>query len=521
MTSASLAALLVLLSPGVSIAQNPKDELSDVQPFTRQLTNASLLPPRSSLATHEAVARNLGRTEKHYIGLEVGITTSMQFGGENYAVAGIYPDGVRNAELTDYAPEVSYMAGVVVDIAFNKDLGFQGKAAYRMHKANAQGISPAGNISGRDPQLKNNVNFTWDYLAFDALLRAQLMKNAIYVLGGVSYSKLQSNFVSGVQASSNNNGEPQQMGFEGELTDFYAENRIDAKLGIGTWLPLGDGGVMIAPELMIGFPLTSLHSQTTIDKFEAIDRRVNNMAYASLGFALKFPIGGNGSQNDLSEPLVSSAQNAAPGATSEGRKIILSGRIVDESYHPINAAQITVVDLSNNQVINSVRSEDGSFTAAIPGPGRFSVSANAPGYLFGSGLYEVDAEGKVVQRPKEIKLAPATDGRVRLLLFFDFDKATLGADSYPELDRAAALMQADMNMRVEIAGYTDAQGSYSYNKDLSQRRANAVSEYLIRQGIDAARLTAVGYGEENPVATNDTEDGRSENRRVEFVVVKH
>ena len=104
------------------------------------------------------------------------------------------------------------------------------------------------------------------------------------------------------------------------------------------------------------------------------------------------------------------------------------------------------------------------------------------------------------------------------LVFFDFDKATLQSASYPELNRAVALMKANPNMEVEIAGFTDAQGTDAYNKDLSQRRANTVRDYISRQGVEASRLTAVGYGEESPVASNDTEDGRAENRRVEFVV---
>jgi len=80
------------------------------------------------------------------------------------------------------------------------------------------------------------------------------------------------------------------------------------------------------------------------------------------------------------------------------------------------------------------------------------------------------------------------------------------------------LMRANPNMEVEIAGYSDAQGSDNYNRELSQKRANSVRDYIIGQGIPSARLVAIGYGEQNPIATNDTDDGRAKNRRVEFVV---
>jgi OmpA-OmpF porin, OOP family len=199
---------------------------------------------------------------------------------------------------------------------------------------------------------------------------------------------------------------------------------------------------------------------------------------------------------------------------------MLSGRVVDNSGNPIDDAQVTVVDLNNNQVVATDETNNGMYNVKVNTPGRYSVTADAPGYLFGSALFEVDKDGRILKSTGDIKLSPSADGRVRLLVFFDFDKATLQSASYPELNRAVALMKSNPNMQVEIAGFTDAQGTDAYNKDLSQRRANSVREYLVRQGIEANRLTAMGYGEANPVASNDTEDGRAENRRVEFVVRK-
>jgi len=70
-----------------------------------------------------------------------------------------------------------------------------------------------------------------------------------------------------------------------------------------------------------------------------------------------------------------------------------------------------------------------------------------------------------------------------------------------------------------VAGHTDSVGTDSYNQGLSERRANAVKDYLTAQGIKASRLTARGYGESRPVASNDTDEGRAENRRVELIVL--
>ena len=74
-------------------------------------------------------------------------------------------------------------------------------------------------------------------------------------------------------------------------------------------------------------------------------------------------------------------------------------------------------------------------------------------------------------------------------------------------------------MKIEIGGHTDSKGSAEYNKKLSNDRAQSVVNYLIENGISASRLTYIGYGKDQPVATNETEEGRQENRRVEFKVI--
>jgi OOP family OmpA-OmpF porin len=102
---------------------------------------------------------------------------------------------------------------------------------------------------------------------------------------------------------------------------------------------------------------------------------------------------------------------------------------------------------------------------------------------------------------------------------FDFDKATLRPEAIAILNDAAALLKTTDRVVVEVAGHTDSQGSEDYNQGLSERRANAVKDYLTGQGITASRLSARGYGENQPVASNDTEEGRQDNRRVELIVL--
>jgi len=80
-------------------------------------------------------------------------------------------------------------------------------------------------------------------------------------------------------------------------------------------------------------------------------------------------------------------------------------------------------------------------------------------------------------------------------------------------------MEANPTMDIEIAGHTDSDGSSSSNETLSDNRANAVYSYLLENGVAKERLTFKGYGEEKPVATNETEEGKALNRRVEFVII--
>jgi len=102
---------------------------------------------------------------------------------------------------------------------------------------------------------------------------------------------------------------------------------------------------------------------------------------------------------------------------------------------------------------------------------------------------------------------------------FDFDKATLRPEAIVILDKAVGLLKSQQRVVVEVAGHTDSVGSEQYNMGLSDRRANSVKDYLISQGITATRLTARGYGESQPVASNDTDAGRALNRRVELIVL--
>jgi OmpA-OmpF porin, OOP family len=99
---------------------------------------------------------------------------------------------------------------------------------------------------------------------------------------------------------------------------------------------------------------------------------------------------------------------------------------------------------------------------------------------------------------------------------FKTGQANILPGSYAILDRAVVVLKEYPDIRLEISGHTDSIGKADYNRDLSQRRADAVKTYFIANGVDAARLSSIGYGLDRPVADNQTESGRSKNRRTEF-----
>lgn len=101
---------------------------------------------------------------------------------------------------------------------------------------------------------------------------------------------------------------------------------------------------------------------------------------------------------------------------------------------------------------------------------------------------------------------------------FELNSAKITASSRPTLDKLADSLNAQTDFNVEIAGHTDSSGSAEYNESLSDKRANSVRKYLIEKGVAAERLTSRGYGEVDPVASNETAAGRAMNRRVEFRV---
>ena len=119
-------------------------------------------------------------------------------------------------------------------------------------------------------------------------------------------------------------------------------------------------------------------------------------------------------------------------------------------------------------------------------------------------------------------LVPLEAGEIVWLnnIFFETAKAELRPESFTELDRVVTLLNDNPSMEILIGGHTDNIGSPASNVQLSSARATAVQTFLISKGIESKRLRVKGFGETKPIASNETDPGRQQNRRVEFTIVK-
>jgi outer membrane protein OmpA-like peptidoglycan-associated protein len=251
----------------------------------------------------------------------------------------------------------------------------------------------------------------------------------------------------------------------------------------------------------------------------------NDIAYkittdGSLAYFSSNRPGGKGGYDIYSITLPESAR-------PENNVFTVSGKVTDENENPVDA-DIKWFNLNLNRIAGSLKSdpETGEYTITLPVGSNYSYFAEKTGYYSVSNNVDLSEEKGFGEKTVDIKMISIkslqeSESTIKLNnIYFDFDKYELKPESYSELDRLYRFLSDNPGIRVEISAHTDSKGSDEYNLELSQKRAESVVNYLVAKGIDSGRLIAKGYGETQPVADNETEEGRALNRRVEMRIVK-
>ncbi len=202
---------------------------------------------------------------------------------------------------------------------------------------------------------------------------------------------------------------------------------------------------------------------------------------------------------------------------------ILKGTVKDAGDSTAVYAEISIMDKEKNEEISSVYTDSvtGEFLVTLPAGKNYGISVSAKGYLFHSEYFDIPESAKYQEIEKEIFLTSIEVGSKIILknIYFESGEATLRPESFVELGFVTEVLKNNPNIKIEIGGHTDDIGGYQANLKLSEERAKSVVNYLIGNGIEADRLEYKGYGFTEPIASNKTEEGRQENRRVEFTII--
>ncbi|MBE0649096.1 MAG: PD40 domain-containing protein [Bacteroidales bacterium] len=277
----------------------------------------------------------------------------------------------------------------------------------------------------------------------------------------------------------------------GGLDLFYTRKELD-----GSW----------GKPVNLGFPIN-----TYADEITLIVNSSGNVAYISSD---KF--GGKGRQDIYSFPLY---EEARPNPVT-----YMKGIVYDKETGNRLQAHFELSDLLRNQIAVQATSDpiDGSFLVCLPTDRNYALNVSREGYLFYSDNFSLSGIREQA-KPflKNIPLQPIKVGETVVLrnIFFDTDKFELKPESFSELEKLLGLLRNNPSLKIEISGHTDIRGSEEHNLELSKNRAKAVVDYLVGHGIVQNRMTYAGFGFSKPIDTNDTDQGRANNRRTEFRIV--
>jgi outer membrane protein OmpA-like peptidoglycan-associated protein len=255
----------------------------------------------------------------------------------------------------------------------------------------------------------------------------------------------------------------------------------------------------------LGYPIN-----TYADEITLVVNATGTLAYISSA-----KLGGKGGQDIYAFRLYEGAQPL--------KVNYFKGIVYDKETKQRLSAKFDLTDIESGKTIVEANSDpvNGEFLLALPTRKNYALNVSKPGYLFYSEHFELTGEGtKAKPITKDIPLQVIRQGETVVLknIFFDTDKFDLKPESQVELAKLVSLLKSNPKIKIEIGGHTDNEGKADHNLTLSQNRAKAVYDFLVQTGIPSQRLTYVGFGMTKPIDTNETPEGRANNRRTEFKV---
>jgi outer membrane protein OmpA-like peptidoglycan-associated protein/Tfp pilus assembly protein PilF len=225
-------------------------------------------------------------------------------------------------------------------------------------------------------------------------------------------------------------------------------------------------------------------------------------------------------------------QFALPESAKPKRVYYVEGVISDKLSYKKLDAQLELIDMESGQVVANTHSNpiSGGYLLCLP-PGKdYVLNVSKEGYLFSTERFTLSNE--VQKAPKrvdvalqkikvgtKISLTNTAENGVKNI-FFDTNSDVLKKESFAELNQLIELLNKNPQRKIEVGGHTDDVGDDASNLSLSQRRAEAVKDYLVKNGVAESRVQAKGYGETQPQVPNDSDINRAKNRRTEFLVVE-
>lgn len=202
---------------------------------------------------------------------------------------------------------------------------------------------------------------------------------------------------------------------------------------------------------------------------------------------------------------------------SPAQEITVTGNVTDVVRGKLLKSKIVYRSYPTGSISGTIN--DSTFTFGIFGSSKYQITAEAEGYMPRTIIVDPkEAKGNMINR--NIELTSINSTIVLNHLIFELGKAVINPRSYPELDEVVAMMKENTKVVIQLEGHTDNKGNAEANLKLSQARVDAVKKYITSKGIGKDRVKTKAFGGTQPIATENTEEARALNRRVEMRVLK-